>query len=31
VWGHSNIPFYDTRIEVRRANAGNTANAAAAS
>jgi anaerobic selenocysteine-containing dehydrogenase len=31
VWGHSNIPFYDTRIEVRRANTRNRANAAAAS
>ena len=30
-WGHSNIPFYDTRIEVRPARTCNTANAAAAS
>ena len=28
VWGHCNIPFYDTRIEVRRANTETMANAA---
>jgi len=31
VWGHSNIPFYDTRIEVRRTHAGKIANSAAGS